>query len=153
MVRITVSGVDRIQERLRELMLYNNDRYLEIARRLCQEVGEPIIRAVHGNHAVIMTQPIENGYSITASGEDVLFIEFGTGDRAGAEGALYDAVPPIVFPGSWSATHSQQYIQNGYWFFGGQMFQYTEPHPAFYQAYQAMVEALPRISQEVFAER
>jgi len=123
----------------------------EVAKRLC-EVGEPIIRATHGNHARVWTEPTENGYKISAEGEDVLFIEFGTGDRAGVLSPWYDEVPADARPGSWSETHAQQYSINGYWYFGGKRYEFTEPHPAFYDAYQAMVEALPQIAQEVFGK-
>ena len=94
----------------------------------------------------------ENGYKISAEGEDVLFIEFGTGDRAGVLSPLYDEVPADARPGSWSETHAQQYSTQGFWYFGGKRYEFTEPHPAFYDAYQAMVEALPQIAQEVFGK-
>ena len=123
----------------------------EIAKRLC-EVGEPIIRATHGNHARVWTEQTENGYKISAEGEDILFIEFGTGDRAGVLSPWYDQVPSEARPGSWSETHAQQYSTQGYWYFGGKRYEFTEPHPAFYDAYQAMVEALPQIAQEVFGK-
>lgn len=125
-----------------------NAKVLEIARRLC-EVGEPIIRDTHGNHATITTEQTEKGYKLTASGEDILFIEFGAGDMAGVMDTLYDRVPSKVGMGTWSATHAQMYSRYGFWVFGGHIYHYTEPHPAFYYAYKAMVEALPQIAQEV----
>ena len=147
MIEMTVSGIDRIKDtidRFSDLDL----KLLVIAKRLC-EVGEPIIRAVHRT-AVVTLEQIENGYVIRAEGEDVLFIEFGTGDMAGVMDVLYDQVPHEVGMGTWSATHAQMYVKYGFWVFGGHIYHYTEPHPAFYDAYQAMVEALPQIAEEVF---
>lgn len=150
MISISVTRTGNALERVQKL-LNVKARVAEIAKRLC-EVGEPIIRETHGNHARVWTEPTENGYKINAEGEDVLFIEFGTGDRAGVLSPWYDEVPAEARPGSWSETHAQMYSRYGFWVFGGQRYEYTEPHPAFYDAYQAMVEALPQIAQEVFGK-
>lgn len=145
---IEITGIESAKQTI-ERFLRLQEKCLEIAKRLC-EVGEPIIKATHGNHAVVMTSPTENGYKISAEGEDVLFIEFGTGDMAGAEAANYDRVPSVVGQGTWSETHAQMYSRFGFWVFAGEIYHYTMPHPAFYYAYEAMVEALPKIASEVF---
>lgn len=148
MISITVTRTGDALEKVQRLLDIKS-RVLEIAKRLC-EVGEPIIRETHGNHARVWTEPTENGYKISSEGEDVLFIEFGTGDRAGVLSPWYDEVPASARPGSWSEEHAMMYSRYGFWVFNGQIYHYTEPHPAFYDAYQAMVEALPQIAQEVF---
>ena len=147
-MKIQVTGLDRIMQRV--------NRYLdiekkldEVARRLC-EIGEPIIRDTHGHHADVRTEPIDHGYKIVAEGKDVLFIEFGAGDKAGAERDKYVAVPDVVRPGSWSETHAQQYSTYGFWIFGGRTYTETPPHPSFYEAYEARVLALPEIAKDVF---
>lgn len=147
-MNIELGDIKRIQRRVAK---YKNlkDKLLEIAKKLC-DVGEPIIRATHGNHAVITIEQTANGYDIKAEGEDILFIEFGTGDMAGVMDVLYDQVPASVGMGTWSVTHAQMYSTYGFWVFAGHIYHYTEPHPAFYYAYQAMVEALPGIVQGVF---
>ena len=113
-------------------------------------MGEPIIRQTHGNHAAIFCVETDEGYKLNAEGEDILFIEFGTGQQAGKLVSLYDEVPSVVGEGTWSATHAQMYSRYGFWVFAGKIYHYTEPHPAFYDAYVAMVNALPKIAQEVF---
>lgn len=147
-MQIEVKGIDRI---LKQLERFDNmeTKLADIAQRLVA-VGEPIIRAVHGNHNAVWSEPTAEGYRIVAEGESVLFIEFGTGDAAGIHASAYDAVPSVVRPGSWSETHKQEYSRWGFWFFGGQVLRETPPHPAFYDAYKAMVEALPQIVEEVF---
>lgn len=132
-------------------MLHLREKVEEVAKRLCK-VGEPIIQATHGNHARVWSEPTENGYKVCAEGEDILFIEFGTGLKAGQDAHLYDEVPGVVGEGTWSATHAKMYSTCGFWVFAGEIYYYTEPHPAFYYAYQAMVEALPQIAQEVFSK-
>ena len=123
-MQISVSGIDRIKERIAKYADLSA-KCAELAKRLC-EIGEPIIRAAHGGHAVVVAEPIENGYVIRAEGEDILFVEFGAGDATGG------------------------YLK-GHWHFAGQEIHETEPNPSFYYAYQAMVEALPQIANEVFA--
>ena len=132
-------------------MLHLRENVEEICKRLCK-VGEPIIQATHGNHARVWSEPTKNGYKVCAEGEDILFIEFGTGLKAGQDAHLYDEVPGVVGEGTWSATHAKMYSTWGFWVFAGEIYYYTEPHPAFYYAYQAMVEALPQIAQEVFSK-
>lgn len=132
-------------------MLHLREKVEEVAKRLCK-VGEPIIQATHGNHARVWSEPTQNGYKVCAEGEDILFIEFGTGLKAGQDAHLYDEVPGVVGEGTWSATHAKMYSTWGFWVFAGEIYYYTEPHPAFYYAYQAMVEALPQIAQEVFSK-
>lgn len=149
-MQITFSSMSQIKERLMQLRNLRA-RCAEIAKRLC-EVGEPIIRATHGNHAVISTERTESGgYIIKAEGHDVLFIEFGTGDMAGVLSGWYDQVPSKVRPGSWSEGHARMWSRYGFWVFAGEIYHYTEPHPAFYDAYRAMVDALPQIANEVFS--
>lgn len=148
-MQITVSGVAHAIKTIEKYA--DTDRKLALlAERLCKEVGEPIIKRIHGNHSAVWSEPSENGYRITAEGEDVLFIEFGAGDAAGSDNALYDNVPFVVRPGSWSATHAQMYSTLGYWYFGGHKITEVPTSPAFYYAYEAMVQAIPRIASEVF---
>ena len=144
-MQVIVKGVEQA---LRAIKRYENiqEKLLEIATRLC-EIGEPIISGVHGP---VSPEPTDTGCKITASGPDVLFIEFGTGDMAGVMDSLYDAVPPSVGQGTYSATHAQMYSRFGFWVFAHTIYHYTMPHPVFYYAYQAMVEALPQVVREVF---
>lgn len=149
-MQISVSGIDHIKERIDKLADLQ-DKCAELARRLC-EVGEPIIRAAHGGHATVIAAPIDNGYAITADGDHrLLIIEFGAGDATGIMAGQYDEVPSVVYPGSWSESHAQMYSRYGFWVFAGHILHEVEPNPAFYYAYQAMVEALPQIANEVFA--
>lgn len=149
-MQITVSGIAhaiKTVERYADI----NQKLLELAERLCK-IGEPIIRQVHGNHAdFIRTVPTENGYKIECEGEDVLFIEFGAGNAAGRDAGSYDAVPSVVRPGSWSETHAKQYVMYGNWWFGGRAYVEVAPTPAFYYAYEYMVQNLPQIAREVFS--
>jgi len=154
-VKITVKGIDAVIRRVTELADLDS-KMMEIAYRLCK-VGKPIIEATHQHHAsVFEPEKTENGYRLSAEGKDLLFVEFGTGNQAGLLRNQYEDVPIVVRPGSWSEAHEGMYAKTGgypvgFWVFNDTVYRYTEPHPAFYEAYQAMVEALPQIAQEVFA--
>lgn len=156
-MEITVTGLGGIQRALQRMQKLSDieNKVKEIAERLCQ-IGEPIIRQVHGNHADdIHTEPTQNGYKIVAKGKDILFIEFGAGDEAGSENALYDRVPSVAKPGTWSKAQQGEYWKTGgpgkgFWHFGGRVFRTVAPTPAFYYAYEYMVQNLPMIAREVF---
>ena len=152
-MEITVDGLESLKKTL-DYYADINTILLTVARRLC-EVGEPIIQATHGHHAQIDIVQTNDGYVLRAEGQDVLFIEFGTGDMAGAMSNRYDQVPISVQPGSWSKAHGGEYWRTGgpgkgFWHFGGKEYHYTPPHPAFYYAYEAMVQARPQIASEEF---
>ena len=152
-MNITVSGIDHAIKTIEKYA--DMDRKLaELAERLCQ-IGEPIIRQIHGNHSSVWTEPTANGYRIVAEGEDVLFIEFGAGEDAGSDNGKYDAVPSVAKPGTWSEAHQGEYWRTGgpgkgHWHFGGREINTVPTSPAFYYAYEAMVQNLPRIAEEVF---
>ena len=152
-MQITISGAEEI---LRRIDQYRNadEKFLEIARKLCA-VGEQVASSGFGGNASVAVEPTDHGYKVTISGEDILFIEFGTGNATGTGTAEYDAIPSVVYPGSWSEMHNGEYYRTGgypkgFWHFGGRKINQTPPHPYTYEAYKAMVEELPKVVNEVF---
>ena len=104
----------------------------------------------HGNGDVIVTvMPIENGYKIVASGEDVYFIEFGTGFFANPNGYA-TSIP--VYPGSYSEQHAKAFSEHQYWYYAGEKLQGTEAQNAMYYAGKAIRDNEKRIVQEVFGK-
>ena len=148
-MQISVGGIGRAIQSV-ERFVDIDAKLLEIAETLC-EIGEAVISSAHGKSGSVWTERTADGYKIVAEGEDVLFIEFGTGDSAGINAGKYDAVPSVVYPGSWSETHAHMYENLGMWMFGGQWINETPPYSAFYIAYKTMVEALPQIAEAVFS--
>lgn len=146
-MQISVKGVEHAVKTITKFG--NTDKLLmDIAYTLC-EIGAKVAEAGYGSHASVVPTRTSYGAKIDIDGEDVLFIEFGTGDAAGIHAAQYDAVPAVVYPGSWSETHAHQYERLGFWFWHGTKFTETPPHPYTYDAYQAMIQALPRVVQGV----
>ena len=147
-MQVVVSGVEHA---LRTIERYADmqSKLIELAYRLC-EIGSTVCDSVYHTSVSVFVQKTDTGARVVCEGEDVLFIEFGTGQLAGTTAGLYDAVPSVVGEGTWSATHAQQYTRWGFWYFGGNRYEYTPPHPATYEAYQEMVQAIPRVAKEVF---
>ena len=66
-------------------------------------------------------EPIENGYKLTVSGEDVGFLEFGAGVFTEAD-EFESQVGFPIYPGSWSESHehsdnpnARYFAKNGFW--------------------------------------
>lgn len=128
----------------------------EVARQEAQRIFDQAASNVEeGNGGVYVTiEPIENGFKIVASGEDVYFIEFGTGNSAGmfyGDGLPVTSVP--VYPGSYSERHAKIYAENGYWFFHGQIMSSTDTYMPMYYAGKKMREEFPKIVKEVFRKK
>ena len=148
-MQISIKGINHA---IKTIEKYANmqDKLLELAYRLC-EIGSTVCDSVYHTSVSVYVKRTETGAMVVCEGEDVLFIEFGTGQLAGAMAGYYDAVPPEVGEGTWSITHAQQYSTYGIWWFCGRPYRYTPPHPATYEAYREMVRAIPQVAREVFA--
>lgn len=147
-MNITVSGIDHAIKTI-EKYADTDRKLMDFAWRLCA-IGTAVAMSGYGGNASVTPTRTENGAKVVISGSDVLFIEFGTGDAAGIHAAQYDAVPSVVYPGSWSETHAHQYEMLGFWWWHNTKFTETPPHPWAYDAYQAMVQAIPQVAREVF---
>ena len=120
-------------------------------------------RAVYTSEPMvnISVEEIDGGYKILAQGEDVCFIEFGSGAAYGY------GYPPDVHlepsmpygPGTWSDSemgkgHWQD--EDGWWYMGADgKFVHTYGNPpamAMYEAGKSMRQDLERIARKVFAE-
>lgn len=97
---------------------------------------------------------LDNGFSITASGEEVCFIEFGAGvlttdttDENWNVGGAFK-----IEPGSYSISHAKTY-QEWEEKHGGDFTNYpynVAPRPGMYNAYKAVMENLEDVIIEVF---
>ena len=145
---------------LKELKSYKRDiekKLDEVCRRLAELGAEEarriaaMVDPMEGNTDItISTHKIENGWAITASGSDVYFIEFGTGDMATSTHGFEPDVP--VYPGSWSERHEQRYSNSDphHWWYNGQMLTETYSYAPMFRADRAIRENLRRVEKEVF---
>ncbi len=149
-------SVDSCHKALKELADYYKNirpKLDEVCKRLA-EIGRDeavaivnSIRMQEGNAVErVDVVKIDNGYKLVMEGEDVYFIEFGTGDGVSAH---YDTSVPVAW-GSWSAEHSQMLFNKGFWYYDHVRYTGTQAYMPMYYAEKAMREALPKVVKEVF---
>lgn len=150
-VELSVESCNAAVKELQEYQKKIKPKIDEVCRRLA-EIGAQEARGhisgAHGNGAVsIMAVPMPNGYKVVASGQDVYFVEFGTGNNVSPHG---ESVSVPVYPGSWSEGHAKQFSEKGFWFYGGERLEGTPAEMPMYYAGRAIRENAKRVVQEVF---
>lgn len=152
-VELSVAGCNKAVKELERYQKEIKPKLDEVCKRLA-EIGrdEAIsivdgIRLAEGNTVErIEAVQIENGWKIVMSGEDVYFIEFGTGDGVTPH---YDTSVPVAW-GTWSAEHEQILWNNGFWYYEKVRYTGTPAYMPMYYAEKRMREEMPRIVKEVF---
>ena len=159
MKRIVIDlSAESCQKALEELQKYEKEikpKMEEVCRRLA-EIGKQeaisvvnTIKLSEGNAVDrIDTVKTDNGYKIVMEGEDVYFIEFGTGDGTSPH---FDTSVPVAW-GTWSAEHKQILWTHGFWYYNHIKFTGTTAYMPMYYAEKAMRENLSRVVSEVFKE-
>lgn len=157
MKTITVElSVDSCNKAIKELQAYQKEikpKLDEVCRRVAEVGRDEALSIINGirlqdGNAVerVDVIKIDNGYKLVMEGEDVYFIEFGTGDGVSAH---YDVSVPVAY-GSWSAEHSQMLWKNGFWYYDKVRYTGTPAYMPMYYAERKMREEAPRIVKEVF---
>lgn len=147
---------ESVQSALKVLKEYNRSidkRYDEVCRRLAEIGAEEARRRFSGGQFGnddfnVSVVPVNNGYKIVASGTDVYFIEFGTGDGVSAH---YDTAVPVAW-GTWSAEHDQILWDKGFWYYEGEKLTGTKAEMPMYYAGRAIRENEKRIVKEIFGK-
>lgn len=159
MKRITVElSPESCDNVVKELEKYQKDikpKLDEVCKRLA-EIGLQVAQEhwdggdLHGNNdATFMPiTPIGNGYKIVFQGEDVYFVEFGTGNEVAPH--METSVP--VAWGTWSAENKQQLWNYGFWWYGGERLEGTPAYMPMYYASKAIRENIKRVYNEVFGK-
>ena len=143
---------------IKQLLEYEREikpKMAEVCKRLA-EIGrdEAVaivsqVRLAEGNAVErVEAVPISNGWKIVMSGEDVYFIEFGTGDGVSAH---FDTSVPVAW-GTWSAEHRQMLWKRGFWYYNKVRYTGTTAYMPMYYAEKKMRESIPRVVKEVFAK-
>ncbi len=157
MKRITIelspSSCQKAIEELKQYERFIKPKLDEVCKRLA-EIGKEEalsivdgIRLSEGNSVErVDVVKIDNGYKLVMEGEDVYFIEFGTGDGVSPH---YDTSVPVAY-GSWSVAHSQMLWNNGFWYYDKVRYTGTPAYMPMYYAEKRMREEMPRIVKEVF---
>lgn len=149
-------SVDSCNKAIEELKKYQKEikpKLDEVCRRVAEVGRDEALSIINGirlqdGNAVerVDVVKIDNGYKLVMEGEDVYFIEFGTGDGVSAH---YDVSVPVAW-GSWSAEHSQMLWNKGFWYYDNVRYTGTTAYMPMYYAERKMREEAPRIVKEVF---
>lgn len=126
-----------------------------IAKRLA-EIGAQVVDqsySITGEAFTVHSEKTDNGYMIIAEGENVVFLEFGTGvltedyEHPNAEGL------PDITPGSWSQTEGKGHFIPGvheYWYHNRKKYSGTIATQGFYFAKKEMMTQVNQIATEEF---
>lgn len=145
------ASVSRAQRRLDE---YFAD-LIEKANRVCERLATigavraslDFSRAIYNgtNDVAVTVEPIDNGYAIHATGNAVLFIEFGSGASYGYGHPEPEGYGPGTYPGKghWDDP-------NGWWYGNHEHSYGNPPAQAMYNAKRDIQAEVQRIADEVF---
>lgn len=153
-IELNPTSINKAIKDIRELNAEWDRKIDEVTRRLA-EIGATkaslgFSRAIYtgDNDVSISVEPIENGYSIIASGEAVLFIEFGSGVTYGYGHPAPMNYGPGTYPGNghWDDPR-------GWWLpkdKGGLHTYGNPPSATMYQTGKELQQEILRIAREVF---
>ena len=145
------ASVSRAQRRLDE---YFAD-LIEKANTVCERLAAigavraslDFSRAIYNgtNDVAVTVEPIDNGYAIHATGNAVLFIEFGSGASYGYGHPEPEGYGPGTYPGKghWDDP-------NGWWYGNHEHSYGNPPAQAMYNAKRDIQAEVQRIADEVF---
>ncbi len=145
------ASVSRAQRRLDE---YFAD-LIEKANTVCERLATigavraslDFSRAIYNgtNDVAVTVEPIDNGYAIHATGNAVLFIEFGSGASYGYGHPEPEGYGPGTYPGKghWDDP-------NGWWYGNHEHSYGNPPAQAMYNAKRDIQAEVQRIADEVF---
>lgn len=155
-IDINIFNPSSIESAIRQL-----DRYSKRLEKACAELTEELARVgakvVDDRYAeanedklyVVYYASTKNGWEIVAEGENVVFIEFGTGDDT--RNYRHLDIGAEISKGSWSASEGTgTYARHGHWHYKGVDYKGTSPTWGFYYAKVEMKEQVVNIAKEVF---
>lgn len=157
-VSLSVSGVQKLQDELKEYRRWQMEKAKELAQRLAMlgasaaSIG--FSRAIYTGtkDAVVTVKAIPGGYAVKANGESVLFIEFGSGVTYG--GGHPEASEFGMGPGTYPDGKGHWDDPKG-WYLpkekGGGHTYGNPPAMPMYEARKQIEQELPRIVREVFS--
>lgn len=153
-VALDAKSINKAIRDIRKLDAEWNRKTNEVIRRLA-EIGATkaslgFSRAVYtgDNDVSISVKPIENGYAIIASGEAVLFIEFGSGITYGYGHPEPMGYGPGTYPGKghWNDPNGWRLPKSK----GGTHTYGNPPSATMYHTGKELQQEVLRIAQEVF---
>lgn len=116
------------------------------------EIGKNAAQGAYGSSIAVTVEPADNGVTINANGEAVVFMEFGAGSSTDATDRYSSEMPFPVYRGSYSdATQGEYQATNyKYWYFGGVKMTAIEPTNGMQKAYEAIMQDMAGVAKRVF---
>ncbi len=156
-ITINVNGLDRHSvrnaiTRLKELQSDYDSKMQEVCEQLATmgavRASLEFARAPYSgiNDVSVTAEPFGNGWRVRASGNAVLFIEFGSGVKMG-----YGHPEPQGYgPGTYPSDKGNWNKPNGWWYAHGKHTFGNPPAAAMYHAEQDIRAEIERVVSEVF---
>lgn len=154
-IELNAHSINKAIKEIKKLDAEWDRKINEVLRRIA-EIGATkaslgFSRAVYtgDNDVSVSVEPIENGYSIIASGETVLFIEFGSGVTYGYGHPEPMEYGPGTYPGKghWDDPNGWYLPKSK----GGEHTYGNPPSAAMYRTGKELQQEILRIAREVFA--
>lgn len=118
------------------------------------EIGQRAAQGRYGSAIDVTVERIENGVRILASGKAIIFLEFGAGTTVNTANRYKGEVEAQggfgIYPGSWSEEHAREFLEKGYWTFGGVKYTHIDPRNGMQGAYDAMMQDMQALITKVF---
>lgn len=153
-----VKSVNKAIEELEAFEKERENKIAEYIRRLCVK-GANVAQNTYGSTVIVQLNWDKDG--IQAFGDQVVFLEFGTGIKVQDHPELSKPLPIEIMPGSWSESPEGKHTWST-WLAGGEFkgrwlqrrfndYPYnTQPRPGMWEAYKAIEAAQEQVANEVF---
>ena len=150
-IRMTLSpeSIERAAEQLREYAKRLETATAEIDRRLSEEAAE---EAAQHYGPGITVEALDHG--VRASGEEVVFQEFGAGARISDPFPGGVDIGVDIRWGSYSEMNLGEYYQSGYekWHYAGEEYRYVTPTNALFYGMMRAKDRAAEVAKEVLKE-
>ena len=147
------SSVAMAQKRLDDAMNDFDKKVDEFLFRLAA-IGQRAAQGAYGNAIAVTVEKAPDGFILRASGDAVVFFEFGAGSRTDPSNRFAKEMPFEVRRGSFSDSKNPPgpYARSGYrsWEFAGVRYEYVEPRNGMEKAFEAMIRDVQTLAKAVF---
>lgn len=154
-----IQSINKAIQALEDHEKWRKQKITEYIHKLCL-VGAAAAKQAYGSLVDVHVTP--DGKGVIAEGDQVIFLEFGTGVKV-QDHELSSPLPIEIIPGSWSESPEGKHTWSK-WLQGGDVhgkwiqrrfdeYPYnTEPRAGMWEAYKAIVAAQDKIAEEVFGK-
>lgn len=154
-----IQSINKAIEAIEKHEVWRKQKITEYIHKLCL-VGAEAAKKTYGG--LIHVEVTPDGKGIIGIGDQVVFLEFGTGVKVQDHPVLSHTLPITIEPGSWSESPEGKHTWSK-WLeeYGGRYndspgyreYPYnTNPRPGMWEAYKAILANQDRIAKEVFED-